>query len=239
MQLRHQVVTTLLLAIAGSPAHAQDVVTLHSVTVLANNDVTVVYSKNFVTCAHMRFNNATCTASGLLTHINNLFCTQGNQVSVTLPPTAFVAGFGPGSRVFMVHGNNSGVASPCVTVGCNGAYGIGCAGTAGVPVLDATDDCPPAGTTFSFAITNALPGSVAVLGLGFGQGNLPLLGCNLLLGSVVVTTLLPLDGNGAATFPFALPVNSTGVAFTSQAYVVDSGGPQGFSATNGLLIRVL
>ena len=239
MSPRYAIIATVLLAVAAVPVLAQDVVTLHSVTVLANNDVTVVYSKNFATCAHMRFNNATCSSSGALTHVNNLFCTQGTQVSVTLPPTAFVAGFGPGIHVFMVHGNNAGVSSPCVTVGCNGVFGVGCAGTAGVPVLGATDHCPSAGTTFSFAISNAQPGSVAVLGFGFGQASVPLLGCNLLLGSIAVTITLPLDGSGAASFPFPLPLNARGVALTSQAYALDAGGPQGFSATNGLLIRVL
>jgi hypothetical protein len=61
----------------------------------------------------------------------------------------------------------------------------------------------------------------------------------VLLGSVLVTVFVPLDGSGAGAFPFALPIGTTGAAFTSQAYVIDAGGPQGFSATNGLLIRVL
>ena len=39
--------------------------TLHSVTIDASNDVTVVYSKNFATCAHMRFSDATCTQNGV------------------------------------------------------------------------------------------------------------------------------------------------------------------------------
>lgn len=239
MQLHLPILATALLSLVAAPAVAQDVVTLHSVTVLANNDVTVVYSKNFATCAHMRFSNATCTLTGALTHVNNLFCTQGNQVTVTVPLTAFVAGFGPGVPVYMVHGNNAGVSSPCVTVGCNGAYGNGCAGSAGVPVLDANADCPPAGTTVTFAITNAPPGSLAVLGFGLGQGSFPLFGCNVLLGSVIATVVVPLDGSGAGGFPFALPVGSTGATFTTQAYAIDAGGPQGFSATNGLLIRVL
>jgi hypothetical protein len=239
MQPLHLAVATLLLSLAGAPALAQDVVTLHSVTVLANNDVTVVYSKNFPTCAHMRFNNSTCTQSGNLTHVNNLFCTMGNQVSITLPPTAFVAGFGPGIPVFMVHGNNSGVASPCVTVGCNGAFGTGCAGTLGTPVLDSTDDCPRPGTTFTLTITNALPGSFAVLGLGFGQGNAPLLGCTVLLGSLEATEFLLLDGSGSSASTYTVPLALTGVQFTSQAYVFDTGGPQDFAATNGLLIRIL
>src|SRR5262245_58357219 len=165
---------------AASLARAQDVVALHSVTFDASNNVTVVYSKNFATCAHKRFSNATCTQQGALTHVNNWFCTQGSFVSITLPSTAFVAGFGPGIDVYMVHGNNSGVFSACVVVGCNGTYGTGCSGVLGAPALTATSDCPASGTTVGFAVANGLPGSVAVLGFGFGQTSIPVLGCTLL-----------------------------------------------------------
>lgn len=220
-------------------AIAQDTVTLHSVTVLANNDVTVVYSKNFATCAHMRFSNATCTQNGPLTHTQNWFCTQGSQISITLPGTAFLASFGPGTPVFMVHGNNGGVASPCVTVGCNGAYGTGCAGAFGIPTLMTSSDCPANGTTLDFHLHNGFPSSVAVLGLGFTQANLPVLGCNLLISPVVGTIAVFFDGMGHGTFPFALPVGSGGATFTAQAFTIDAGGPQGFAATNARLIRVL
>ncbi len=237
MILRHFALATALAA--TNSLTAQDVVTLHSVTVLADNNVTVVYSKNFATCAHMRFNNGACTQMGVLTHTNNIFCTQGSFVSVTVPPSAFIAGFGPGIPVFMVHGNNSGTASACVTVSCNGTYGTGCVGTTGAPALDANDDCPPAGTTVDFTVSNGLPGSIAVLGFGIGQANIPVLGCNLLLGSVLGTVAVPFNGSGAGTFAFPLPIGSAGVVFTTQAFAIDAGGPQGFSATNGLLVRVL
>lgn len=225
--------------LALAPAFAQDVVSLHSVTLDANNSVTVVYSKNFATCAHLRFGNATCTQFGPLTHVANHFCAQGTMVAVTLPATAFVAGFGPGIPVFLVHGNNSSVLSACVTVVCDGVYGTGCAGTAGVPLLGAVDVCPPAGGSLDLDVTNGPPGSVAVLGFGLGQASIPLLGCNLLVGSVLGTTTLSLDAAGAGNFVLPLPVGSAGATFTVQSFALDLGGPQGFSATNGLLVRVL
>jgi hypothetical protein len=234
-------VPALALAAALLPASrtaAQDFVTLHSVTIGAANDVTVVYSKNFATCAHLRFSDATCQVNGPLTHVQNHFCTSGNNVSVTVPLAAFNAGFGPHVPVFMVHGNNGGVRSACVDVGSNGAFGSGCAGVAGVPLLDAVDDCPPAGTSLDARITGSAPGSLAVLGFGAGQGSLPLLGCNLLLGSVLATTVVVLDGSGAGTFSLPLPAGSTGFQLTMQAFVLDAAGPQGFAATNGLLVRV-
>ncbi len=224
----------------ASAAPAQDVVTLHSVTLDANDDVTVVYSKNFATCAHMRFNNASCTQAGALTHVQNHFCASGNMVAVTLPSTAFVAGFGPGISVFMVHGNNGGVASPCVTVGCEGGYGAGCAGTSGIPVLDAITECPPAGGSCDLLLTNGPPASLAVLGFGLTQGSFPLFGCNLLIGGALLgTVVVPFDGSGAGSLSLPLPPGSNGFTFTVQAFALDAGGPQGFSATNGLLVRVM
>ena len=230
---------TLLALLAITPALAQDVVTLHSVTIDAANNVTVVYSKNFATCAHLRFSNATCTQNGPLTHVNNLFCTQGSLVSVTVPSTSFVAGFGPGVPVYMVHGNNNGVFSACVAVGCDGAYGSGCAGSAGTPALAANDDCPPAGSALDLTISNGLPGSIAVLGFGLGQTSFPLFGCNLLINTIVGTVAVPFSASGAGTFTFPLPPGSGGAVFTTQAFTLDGGGPQGFAATNGLLLRVL
>ena len=233
---------TLLVAavfLSGSPALAQDVVTLHSVTIGATNNVTVVYSKNFATCAHLRFSNATCTQYGPLTHVANIFCTQGNMVSVTMPSTAFVAGFGPGIPVFLVHGNNSNVRSACVTVAYDGAYGTGCAGAAGTPVLGATNAAPPAGGSLDLTVSNGPPGSLAVLGLGLTQLTFPLFGCNLLIGAVQGTVVVPFGGSGSGGFSLPLPLGSGGVSFTAQAFVLDIGGPQGFSATNGLLVQVL
>lgn len=230
---------SLLLAAAPDALRAQDVVTLQSVTLDANNDVTVVYSKNFATCAHMHFSNATCAPTGTLTHAANFFCASGTSVAVTVPLTSFVAGFGPGSTVYMVHGNNASVASGCVTVGCDGAYGSGCAGAVGIPVLDAGDECPAAGTSCNFAITGGPPSSLAVLAVGLGQASIPVFGCNLLLGSVLGTATVAFDVAGAGAFAFALPLGSAGFEFTAQAFALDVGGPQGFSATNGLLVRVL
>lgn len=230
----------LLLAVAflsGSPV-AQDAVTLHSVTIHTNTNVTVVYSKNFATCAHLRFNNATCTQSGPLTHVANHFCTQGNMVSVTVPSTAFVAGFGPGIPVFLVHGNNPNVRSACVNVVCDGIYGTGCAGGTGIPSLTAIDACPPWGGSLDLTLGNGPPGSLAVLGLGLAQIVFPLFGCDLLIAGVQVTAIVPLNGSGVGNLSLLLPPGSGSFTFTMQAYVLDAAGPEGFSATNGLLVEI-
>lgn len=220
-------------------AAAQDVVTLHSVTLDANDAVTVVYSKNFATCAHLRFSDPTCAQNGPLTHVANHFCAQGTNVSVTVPASAFVAGFGPRVPVFLVHGNNGGVRSGCVVVTCDGEYGTGCAGSTGVPGLDAADDCPLAGTSLDLQLSAAAPASLAVLGLGLTTGNVPLFGCDLLLGGVQGTALIVLDPAGAGSFSLALPPGVGGFTFALQAYVLDAAGPQGFAATNGLRVRIV
>ncbi|HEX6811412.1 MAG TPA: hypothetical protein VF384_07305 [Planctomycetota bacterium] len=230
---------SLALVLASGPELcAQDAVTLHSVTINASNNVVVVYSKNFATCAHMRFNNATCTQSGVLTHVQNHFCTSGTNVTITVPLSAFVAGFGPDVTVFMVHGNNPGVFSPCVTVECNGAYGTGCAGTFGIPVLDAVDDCPTSPGTLDLLLTNGPPGSLAVLGFGDQQFSFPIFGCELLIAPLLLTTVVAFDGSGASSFSVPLPPGLGNLSLTMQAFALDLGGPEGFSATNGLLARI-
>lgn len=236
---RHLAARLLLpLVLAAAPALAQDVVTLHSVTIDGSNNVTVVYSKNFATCAHLRFSNAACTQLGALTHVQNIFCTQGVNVTVTRPLSAFVAGFGPNIPVFMVHGNNSNVRSACVTVGCEGSYGTGCAGASGAPTLAANNACPLAGSTVILGVGNGPATSVAFLGLGLTTANTPVLGCNLLIGTILVSAVLPLDAAGAGNFSLQLPPGTGGIAFTGQSFVLDPSGPQGFTATNGLLVRV-
>lgn len=227
-----------LLWLLAAALPAQDFVALHSVTILPGAQVRVVWSKNFATCAHLRFSNAACTQQGALTHTANWFCASGSQVQITLPASAFVAGFGPGSRVYMVHGNNSGIASACVTVGCDGSYGAGCAGAGGAPVLDA-NCCPPAGTTMAFAVTNAVPLGFGVLGFGLGSTNLPFLGCTLLVDPVLALANLPFDASGAWSFLLPLPPAASGAFVHAQAYVLDGSGPQGFTATNGVHVTVL
>lgn len=235
--MRHPLSLVVAAGLAVSVS-AQDAVTLHSVTVRADDTVTVVYSKNFATCAHMRFSSATCGPSGVMTHTNNLFCAQGTNVSVTVPATAFVAGFEVGDPVYMVHGNNGGIASPCVVVGYDGAYGVGCAGANGVPSLTTNGDAPLAGTAVDFTIGNGVPASIAVLGFALDQVSVPVIGCTLLIFPVLGVVSVPFDAAGSGTFVFPTPVSAVGVQFTVQAFALDVAGPQGFSATVGREIHV-
>ena len=138
----------------------------------------------------------------------------------------------------MVHGNNSAVASPCVDVAYDGAYGIGCAGTAGVPSLATNGDAPLAGTTIDFTIGSGVPSSIAVLGFATDQVAVPALGCTLLIFPVLGVVSVPFDAAGSGTFVFPTPVSAVGVQFAVQAFALDPAGPQGFSATVGREIHV-
>jgi hypothetical protein len=80
---------------------------LHSVTIASNN-VTVVYSKGFSTCAHLY------KVGGGITHTKNFFCPNGTMVSVTQPLTEF-SGLSVGDQVHLKHGN-SNIFSNVVTV---------------------------------------------------------------------------------------------------------------------------
>jgi hypothetical protein len=240
--MKHTTLSLFLTAaafVSGTPVVAQDVVDLHRVSIDLNNVVTIVYSKNFATCAHMRFSDATCSQFGALTHVQNHWCASGTQVVSTVPLAMFNSGFGPNIPVFMVHGNNSNVRSACLDVVGDGKYGTGCAGSAGIPVLDTANALPLAGTTIDLDVTNGPASSLAVLGFGLSQTSIPVLGCDLLISPVLATVVVSFDASGAGTFSLPLPVTSVGATVTAQAFALDVGGPQGFSATNGLQITVL
>lgn len=106
-----------------------------------------------------------------------------------------------------------------------------------MPLHGAVNACPPEGR-LDLGVTDGQPGSVAVLGLGLDQASIPLLGCNLLVGSVLGTTTLSLDAAGAGNCLLPLPLGVAGATFSAQSSALDLGGPQGFTATNGLLGRV-
>lgn len=91
-----------------TPTAAQ--IDLHTVHVAPRGDVIVVYSKGFNTCGHL------LTPNLLLTHTNNIFCTQGDFIGSVHPGTAFNTNFAVGNQVKLCHGNNYNQCSPLVTI---------------------------------------------------------------------------------------------------------------------------
>ena len=94
-----------LVTVQGGTA---DQVTLQSV-VISGPNVTVSYSKNFPTCAHLLL-----ASNSQILHVQNHFCQ--NAGPVTQPRTSFNAALVSGARVKLCHGNNYGVCSAVVTV---------------------------------------------------------------------------------------------------------------------------
>jgi hypothetical protein len=126
-------------------------------------------------------------------------------------------------------------------------FGVGCAGTGGVPLLAAATGSRPAlGSTFVTEVAN-LPYGIALLEVGFSNiitsGSLPLPldltgigmpGCNLLVDPLVA---IALTGPGSvATWSWAIPnVQSLfGATFFAQGFSFDPGANAfGFAASNG------
>ena len=90
-----------------TPTPVPDAVTLHSLKI-DGDDFTVVYTKGFVTCVHL------LTASFLMVHTQNYYCSQDSQVAVTQSLSNFSVEVG--TQLKLCHGNNANICSDLVTV---------------------------------------------------------------------------------------------------------------------------
>ncbi len=99
--------TTIIALASALSAQGVD---LHTVRVAPRGDVVVVYSKGFATCAHL------LTPNRQITHAQNIFCTQANQVAGVFARTAFNANLVVGNPVQLCNGNNYGQCSAQVIV---------------------------------------------------------------------------------------------------------------------------
>lgn len=109
----------------------------------------------------------------------------------------------------------------------------GCPGTGGMaPNLVQSGDVTGGGTIL-LTVANAPPHVAALQVFGFGSIAVPLPnGCDLLT-PPVSTLLTLLDHNGMGRVAITVPPGITG-SFNAQAFVLDSGAPGGFTATNGV-----
>ncbi len=85
-------------------AATADTVTLQGLAIDSNN-LKVTYSKNFATCAHLLNENS------VITHTQNFFCQQGDNLTVSQPLTNFTAAVTSGAKLKLCHGNNYGICS--------------------------------------------------------------------------------------------------------------------------------
>lgn len=123
--------------------------------------------------------------------------------------------------------------------------GTGCAGTSGyVPSLW-MDGCLAAGGTLTVAIQGGLGGATALLIVGTGAQSTPILGpggCSLNVSGVLpfalpITLGGALPGSGNTTFYVPVPTGAASLgSFTTQAFVLDTIAPQGFSNTNAVTL---
>jgi hypothetical protein len=114
--------------------------------------------------------------------------------------------------------------------------GQGTPGTHGVPVLSAHGQPVEQGTV-SFRLLGLEPGALTIFIIGFDEVSAPLLGGTLVPSPDWVSQ--PVFANGAGiiaatgTVPEAMPSGFTAVI---QAWAVDTGAPQGFAASNALVL---
>jgi hypothetical protein len=109
------------------------------------------------------------------------------------------------------------------------------AGSNGLPALSGKGTLAPH-SPVTLALSSAKPSSTAALFIGLSAINAPFKGGTLIPDADVLITGLPVSGAGtlslASNWPTGLP---PGLSLWFQEWIVDAAGPQGFSATNGLL----
>lgn len=126
----------------------------------------------------------------------------------------------------------------CTKEAQSSTYGQGKAGTFGVPVLDSSAK-PILGQVTGIKMTNALPGALPVLFLGFQPLNAPFAGGTLLVDpSQVLFLPAPVAADGSFTLEALLPNDPPlcGASAYFQMMFLDPGaaGPKTIAMTNGL-----
>lgn len=199
------------------------------------------------------YNLATPTKTGRLSvsFTNNGDTAVCEIANATSGVTETASASGILSFAFPINGNNFGIGHSGNVSFDNWSasidslsYGMGCAGTGGfVPSLSASNN-PVAGQPISVTLDDALGGSTAILLFGLTQAAIPIGGgCQLLVSPVLPAIVaFPLGGvgpgNGTITLNSTVPLSTSGITFTLQAFVTDGGNPLGYAATNGLEFMV-
>ncbi len=118
------------------------------------------------------------------------------------------------------------------------SYGVGLAGTTGIPSLDTAGQATSLGNgDFEFRIRNARPNAAGALLFGSRQISLPWAG-GILLALPELVFGLETDVFGQARLPLGIPASPSllGVAYFAQAIVLDPIASAGFALTGGLAL---
>lgn len=116
-----------------------------------------------------------------------------------------------------------------------GDLGAALAGTTGQPLLDGSGQVL-AGETVTLSLTNALPLTSTGLVLGFQQLLAAFKGGTLVPSPDILWVGLPVDAAGSLLLELPWPTLPGGFEISAQHWIVDPGGPAGFSASNALSI---
>lgn len=112
--------------------------------------------------------------------------------------------------------------------------GGGLAGASGVPQLAGSGTLCP-GTSGDLLLSNARPNSIALLIRGHAIANTPFLGGTLIPSKDFLQRGFVTDASGSVFMPNVWPaMTPTGRQFFYQAWIRDSTGPQGASASNAV-----
>ena len=226
--------TTSLLAGSASAGGGSSV-SLHRVEVdVAAQQVTVEYSKDFATCAHMK------DASNQLVHTSNVFCTAGNDVVTVLPLSAFTGSFAIGASVKLCHGNNANICSPFVTVTagtCQADLGFGGPGDVTISVCGADLS---GGQTATYELNSSLASSPGLLFVSLTSNPtfVPVLGGTIVPLPILVNVAFVTDAAGDVIAP-GIPGGSGPLSVYAQAVVADAAQPKGYAVSNAIRIDFL
>jgi DNA-binding beta-propeller fold protein YncE len=122
-------------------------------------------------------------------------------------------------------------------------YGLGTAGCNGIPTLSAGSEPRINNTSFSLVGQNAPVGAFGILGISTGSSNLTLLGVKVLIditqpSSLFLDITADIRGELAVGLPIPDDTNLVGLTVFNQLYWVDTCGPQGLSASQGLKVTI-
>jgi hypothetical protein len=180
----------------------------------------------------------------------------GNWVAVPIPETSVYSSVmtydNRRDRLVMV-GSGETMGFVAASVATIARYGLGCPGSAGIPVLDAAAGALPVlGTTLPLQLgALPLPSGLAILALGFDRTQwlgvpLPMAldpvgmpGCRLWV-PPEVWLALPTSG-GLASYSLAIPADPSlgGLTLGAQALSLDPAAAGGFGAvSNGVVLRL-
>lgn len=109
----------------------------------------------------------------------------------------------------------------------------GLAGTLGIPRQEALGT-NAGGDSFSFRLTDALPGSGAYWVLGVSLLNAPFKGGTMVPAVDLFVANIPINAQGTAQISGVVPVVPAGIEIWYQFWIPDAAGPVGFAASNAM-----